>query len=391
MWKHVAANALTLGIVAIACLAALVQVGKSRWSEAGPLAEATFFEVPRGASLRRVSEDLEAAGIVSSGSLFRIGTGYAERDDALKFGTYEIPAGATMPEVLDIVTAGGPSVFPYSVTYVLRAIGPEVRVRERVPGQGEAVEVATFLPGEPVPEAYSELLAREVPITWRVSVAPGLTSWEVVEGLKAVDALDGDVDVPPEGVLAPDTYDVARGSTRGELLARMRAAQERVLADAWAGRAPGLPISTPEEALILASIVEKETGIPDERRTVSAVFVNRLEQGMRLQTDPTVIYGITKGQGPLGRGIRASELRAATPYNTYVIDGLPPGPIANPSAEAIRAAVDPAETGFLFFVADGSGGHAFAETLGEHNANVAEWRAIEAARGAVEAVGVQGE
>ena len=224
-----------------------------------------------------------------------------------------------------------------------------------------------------------------MPITWRVSVAPGLTSWDVVEALKTVDFLEGaeDLPVPPEGTLAPDTYDVAQGSDAEELIGRMRTAQERILAEAWASRAPGLPIETPEEALILASVVEKETGVPEERRTVAAVFVNRLNQGMRLQTDPTVIYGITNGQGgPLGRGIRASELRAATPYNTYVIEGLPPTPIANPGAESIRAALDPEETDYVFFVADGSGGHAFAETLAEHNQNVAEWRAIEAARGA---------
>ena len=287
-----------------------------------------------------------------------------------------------MPEVLDIVTSGAGSIAPFAVTYVLRAQGPEVRVRERQPGRDEPIEVATYAPGDEVPEAFTELLAREVPITWRVSVAPGLTSWEVVEGLKGAEFLEGEVEVPPEGTLAPDTYEVARGSEVADLIQRMRVRQETILADAWAARAPGLPIESPDEALILASIVEKETGVAEERRTVAAVFTNRLEQGMRLQTDPTVIYGITGGQGSLGRGIYQSELDRETPYNTYRIDGLPPTPIANPSAEAIRAAVDPEETGFLFFVADGTGGHAFAETLAEHNENVAEWRAIEAARGA---------
>ncbi|WGH78349.1 endolytic transglycosylase MltG [Jannaschia ovalis] len=381
MWKHIAANVLTLAVVAIACLAALIGLGQSRWSAPGPLEEAVFFEVPRGASMRSVSDRLAEAGIVSNGSIFRIGASYTERYDDLKFGTYEIPPGASMPEVLEIVTAGGPSVFPYTVTYVIRSQGPEIRVRERLPGQEEVVEIATFAPGDAVPEDYTALMERGVPITWRVSVAPGLTSWEVIEGLKGAEFLIGEVAaVPPEGALAPDTYEVARGSEVGELVQRMRVAQERILADAWAARAPGLPLESPEEALILASIVEKETGVPEERRRVAAVFTNRLEQGMRLQTDPTVIYGITDGQGPLGRGIRASELREATPYNTYVIDGLPPTPIANPGPEAIRAALDPEETAFLFFVADGTGGHAFAETLAEHNANVAEWRAIEAAR-----------
>ena len=382
MWKHIAANALTLGVVLVICVAAVVQIGKSRWAAPGPLAEATFFEVPRGASMRAVSESLEEAGIVSSAGIFRIGTDYAERSDELKFGTYEIPPGASMPEVLDIVTTSGASVYPYSVTLFLRAQGPEIRVREQVAGAGEAVDLATYAPGEETPEALTALLEREVPITWRVSVAPGLTSWEVVEGLKRADFLTGEVDLPAEGSLAPDTYEVARGTALAELVERMRVAQESILADAWAARAPGLPIETPEEALIMASIVEKETGVPEERRLVASVFENRLEQGMRLQTDPTVIYGVTGGEGSLGRGLRQSELRAATPYNTYVIEGLPPTPIANPSAEAIRAALDPEDSGYLFFVADGSGGHAFAETLAEHNENVAEWRAIEAARGA---------
>lgn len=380
MWKHIAANVLTLAVVAVACLAALIALGKDRWSSEGPLETAAFFEVPRGASLRQVADSLEEEGIVSSAALFRIGASYTERGHALKFGTYEIPAGATMPEILEIVTSGGPSVFPYSVTYVLRSQGPEVRVRERVPGEAAPVEVATYLPGEDVPEPFVALLERGVPITWRISVAPGLTSWQIVDALNSADFLSGEVAVPPEGTLAPDTYEVARGSSREELLNRMRVAQERILADAWASRAPGLPIDTPEEALTLASIVEKETGIADERRLVAAVFTNRLEQGMRLQTDPTVIYGVTNGQGVLGRGLRRSELDGDTPYNTYRIDGLPPGPIANPGAEAIRAAVDPEQSDFLYFVADGSGGHAFAETLDEHNANVAAWRAVEAAR-----------
>lgn len=391
MWKHIAANVLTLSVVVIVVVAGVVQIGKSRWSEVGPLEEATFFEVARGATMAKVADDLAEAGIVTSASLFRIGTDYGGRAGDLKFGTYEIPARASMPDVLDILTAGGASVFPYSVTHLIRQQEPEVRVRERVPGQEELVEIATYAPGEAVPEAFADLLAREVPITWRVSVAPGLTSWEVIEGLKAVDFLSGeDVPVPPEGTLAPDTYDVARGSERAELVARMREAQERILADAWASRAPGIEVDTPEEALILASIIEKETGVAEERRRVAGVFSNRLEQGMRLQTDPTVVYGITEGRGPLGRGLRRSELDAATAYNTYRIDGLPPTPIANPGADAIRAALDPLETDELFFVADGTGGHAFATTLAEHNQNVAAWRAIEAARGATDGeTGVQ--
>jgi UPF0755 protein len=175
---------------------------------------------------------------------------------------------------------------------------------------------------------------------------------------------------------------VSEGDDRAEILTRMAAAQEQRLAEAWEARDPGLPVETPEELLILASIVEKETGVPEEREQVASVFVNRLNQGMRLQTDPTVIYGITNGQGVLGRGLRRSELRKETPFNTYVIDALPPTPIANPGRASLMAAAQPASEDYVFFVADGTGGHAFAETLEEHNANVARWRQIEAERGA---------
>jgi UPF0755 protein len=171
----------------------------------------------------------------------------------------------------------------------------------------------------------------------------------------------------------------------------MTGRQTEILAEAWAARVDGLPYDTPEEALIMASIIEKETSIPEERGRVASVFINRLQQGMRLQTDPTVIYGITKGEGVLGRGLRQSELRRETPWNTYVIDGLPPTPIANPGRDAILAAVKPDVTDYVFFVADGTGGHAFAVTLDEHNENVARWRAIEAERGAEGETGVQGE
>lgn len=382
MWKHVASNALTLGIVVVAALALAVQAGRSMWSSGGPLTEATFFEVERGASLRAVSEGLDDAGIVTSGALFRVGTQYAERADDLKFGTYEIPAGASMPQVLDILTSGGASVFPYTVTYLVRPGGiGAYRLRERRPGAETSEEVAAFVAGEDPPPEYEAVVDGDAPVTYRVAVAPGLTSWEVVTGLADADFLEGDVgEVPPEGMLAPDTYDVPPGADRAALVARMRGVQEERLAQAWAERAPGLPVETPEEALILASIVEKETAVAEERELVSSVFVNRLERGMRLQTDPTVIYGVTQGQGPLGRGLRRSELDTPTPWNTYVIEGLPPTPIANPGEAALRAALNPEASPYVYFVADGTGGHAFAETLAEHNENVARWREIEAQR-----------
>jgi UPF0755 protein len=289
-----------------------------------------------------------------------------------------------MEEVLQIVTAGGASQFRYTATYVLRLSGTgELRLRERVPGTGEIVELADFAYEEGVPEVYTDLVESGTPVAYRVSVPEGLTSWQIVEGLRAADFLSGEIaEVPPEGMLAPDTVEVQRGADRQEILDGMIAAQEAILAQAWATRQDGLPLASPEEALILASIIEKETSVPEERGRVSSVFVNRLNRGMRLQTDPTVIYGITEGQGILGRGLRQSELRAETPWNTYVISGLPPTPIANPGRAAIEAAVNPDATDFIFFVADGTGGHAFSVTLEEHNRNVARWRQIEAERAA---------
>ncbi|MFW5655848.1 MAG: endolytic transglycosylase MltG [Roseicyclus sp.] len=384
MWKHVAANGFSLLILLAVALAGAIGWGQRQWVSEGPLEQAIFFEVPRGASLRAVSEDLEEAGAVSSAMLFRLGTDYAGAAGDLRFGSYEIPAGASMQTVLEIVTAGGPSSFRYAATYVLRIDGRgELRLRERIPGTGEIVELASFEYEEGVPEIYTDLVERDQITVYRVAVPEGLTSWQIVQGLNEADFLSGEVpDIPQEGMLAPDTYEVRRGEGRVELLARMRAAQEVILAEAWENRVDGLPLESPEEALILASIIEKETSVPEERGQVASVFVNRLNQGMRLQTDPTVIYGVTNGRGVLGRGIRQSELRDENPWNTYVIDGLPPTPIANPGRAAIEAALDPDQTDYIFFVADGTGGHAFAQTLDEHNRNVAVWRQIEAERAA---------
>jgi len=363
-------------IVVLFAIGGAIGWGQSQYNSDGPLAQATFFEVPRGASLRSVSERLAEEGVVSNASIFRVGVQYAGMAQDLKFGNYEIPAGASMAEVIDILTAGGPSTFRFVANYVIRNAGGEMRFRERVPGTGEIKVLAEFAAGEPAPEAYTRAVEDGTPIVYRVSVAEGLTSWQIVEGLKGADFLVGEVtELPAEGSLAPDTYELRRGSDRNELLAQMAAAQERILDEAWANRVDGLPLETKEEALILASIIEKETGVPEERRQVASVFINRLNQGMRLQTDPTVIYGITGGEGNgLGRGIRQSELRRRTDYNTYVISGLTPTPIANPGKLAIEAALNPDDTPYIFFVADGTGGHAFAVTIGEHNRNVAAWR-----------------
>ena len=379
MWRSVASNALTLILVLLVAAAAAVAWGRNEFVKPGPLAEAICLQVDRGASLASVSRNLEERGAITDARIFRIGSEYAGRADDMKFGSYLIDPGASMAEVLETVTSGGQSTCGQEVNFRIGVASADVILRELDPTTNQFVEVVKFDPSaQKAPPEY--LKAVEAPdMRYRVTLAEGVTSWQVVEELKAADFLSGEVAaIPPEGSLAPESYDVEKGSARADLIARMTELQGNTLASLWASRAEGLPYDSPEQALIMASIVEKETGIAEERRRVASVFVNRLEQGMKLQTDPTVIYGITKGEGVLGRGLRQSELRRETPYNTYVIDGLPPTPIANPGRLSIEAALNPEDTRFLFFVADGSGGHAFAETLEEHNRNVERWRQIEA-------------
>jgi UPF0755 protein len=212
----------------------------------------------------------------------------------------------------------------------------------------------------------------------QVTIPEGLTSEQAVARLLENDVLSGSVrEIPKEGSLLPETYRFPRGFTREQMLQRMTADQRRAVADIWAKRALNLPLRTPEELVVLASIVEKETGKASERARVAAVFVNRLSRRMKLQSDPTIIYGLVGGKGSLGRPILRSDIDRPTAYNTYVIDGLPPGPIANPGRAALEATANPLQTKELYFVADGTGGHVFAETLEEHNRNVARWREIE--------------
>jgi UPF0755 protein len=392
MWRSVASNALTLFIVILIAMAALVAWGRNEFFAAGPLAEPICLQVERGASLSSVSRNLEERGAISDARIFRIGAEYADRADDLKFGSYMVPARASMSEVLEAITATGRSTCGRDLNFRIGVTKSDVVLSELNLATNSLTEVVRFDAGtDPLPPEYLEV-SDDPALVLRVTVAEGVTSWQVVDALKKADFLQGALEtVPPEGSLAPGGYEVERGTERGAIIAEMTEKQAAILAEAWANRAEGLPYDTPEQALIMASIIEKETGIAEERGRVASVFINRLQQGMRLQTDPTVIYGITKGEGVLGRGLRQSELRRETPYNTYVIDGLPPTPIANPGAEAIRAAVNPDQTDFLFFVADGTGGHAFAETLEEHNENVARWRQIEAEQGAAEEGGVQGE
>ena len=326
MMRHFAANALTVLIIGLLLFLGIILWGKSEYESAGPLTAPLRIEVEKGEALGSVGAKLAKGGAISDPRLFRVAARYTGQDAGLKFGEYEIPAGASMKDILALLNKGG---------NVLR----------------------------------------------QIIVPEGWTSWQVVELLNSREELTGEIaEVPAEGSLAPAGYDYQRGDDRNTLIARMQTEQDKILAEAWAGRAPNLPLKKPRDLLTLASIVEKETGIPEERGEVAAVFVNRLIRGMKLQTDPTVIYGVTGGKEALGRGLRASELAKITPYNTYAIVGLPPTPIANPGKAAIEAAAHPVESGFLYFVADGSGGHAFAKTLEEHNRNVVAWRRLEAER-----------
>jgi UPF0755 protein len=232
----------------------------------------------------------------------------------------------------------------------------------------------------PARVSYAEILAQLVAgrtLTRFLTIPEGLTGVEVSALVNAAAAMRGAAsNTPPEGSLLPETYDYKWGADRAAMLARMQAAMEKTLAELWPQRAGDLPLATAQEALVLASIVEKETGIAGERRKVAGVFVNRLRLGMPLQADPTVIYALTLGRAPLGRALTRADWQVDSPYNTYRIRGLPPGPIANPGRAAIEAALNPERHDYIYFVADGSGGHAFARTLDEHNRNVARWRAV---------------
>lgn len=299
------------------------------YQKPGPLAANTNFVVRSGAGLAEIANNLERNGIVSDARIYRyVTTTYLTEGQTLKAGEYEIKAGSSMKEITALLESGK------SILYA-------------------------------------------------VSFPEGLTVKQMFQRLAADPVLEGDLptELPPEGSLRPDTYKFTRGTNRAEIVTQMRAAQERLIDQIWEKRDPDLPVKTKEEFVTLASIVEKETGKDDERAHVASVFINRLNKGMRLQSDPTIIYGLFGGDGkPADRPIFQSDIRKETPYNTYVIKGLPPGPIANPGRAALEAVAHPWKTDDLYFVADGTGGHAFAATLKEHNANVRRWRKIEAER-----------
>ncbi|QEE35896.1 endolytic transglycosylase MltG [Octadecabacter sp. SW4] len=383
MWKHIAANGLTFLIVALFLAGGVILWGMNEYSAEGPLDQAICLNVRDGSNMRRVSEQLSEQGAIKSPAIFRMGSDYSERTSQLKAGNFLVPERASMEDIVGIVTGTGRSTCGTEVVYRIGVVRNVVQIRELDPATNRYVDLAEFeMAGDNVPAVYGTV-RDESDTQYRVVLAEGVTSWQAMTALNGIDVLTGEIgETPAEGALAPDSYELVPGEDVAQILDEMVTAQAEFLAQAWANRVDGLPLETPEQALILASIVEKETGGQDEVGTVASVFENRLRQGMPLQTDPTVIYGITNGEGILGRGLRQSELRAETPYNTYVIPGLPPTPIANPGRASIEAVMNPEETDYIFFVAktlNPADGHNFAVTLEEHNANVAIYRALEAA------------
>lgn len=379
MPRHIAAKIFNLLILLLLIFGGFFYWAKTEFMAPGPLQKSLFIEVPQGSSISQLSKQLKEQGAVSFEVIMRVGSRYFGHPDQLKFGAYEVPAGASMADILSIVTKGGTGFNRFVVNYRIGIRRAKLVLSERKPGTGEFTQLVEFGAGSEIPKIYSDMVTAKTRITYRITIAEGATVWQIVESLKQAEFLSGTVDnIPAEGTLAPNTYEIYRGTEVSAVVEQMFEEQQTTLAEEWEQRAPDLPFNTPEAALILASIIEKETGVAEERQEVAAVFVNRLNKGMKLQMDSTVEYGITNGQGFLNRGLRRSELAKKTPYNTYIIKGLPPGPIGNPGRAAIRAAVNPNTSRNLYFVADGTGGHAFAKTLNEHNANVAKWRKIEA-------------
>jgi UPF0755 protein len=319
---------LVLAILAVA-LAALW--GYVRITRPGPLEHASAVVILRHAGVDAISRHLAEAGVIDDRDVFALTVQILGKRRALRAGEYEFPAHASVREAIDVLV-------------------------------------------------YAK------PVVRRLTVAEGLTSAQAVDEIARAEGLEGTLkDKPAEGSLLPETYNYTWGDGRDEMVQRMQRAMREALAAAWRDRAAGLWLKSPEEAVILASIVERETGKPEERPRIAGVFLNRLRDHMRLQSDPTVIYALTQGKGPLGRPLAHADLDTQSSYNTYVTDGLPPGPIANPGKASLLAVLHPAETSELYFVADGTGGHVFAKTLAEHNKNIAHVRVIQPPSGAPKA------
>jgi UPF0755 protein len=323
----------TLLVVVSIAVGAGLFIGKQRFEAPGPLPEDKVVNIPRGLGIRDIADLLQREGVINQPYVFMGGVVVLKARGELKYGEYQFSKQSSVAEVVETIT------------------------------EGKVVQHAFTVP-------------------------EGLTSEQIVARLLETEVLTGQIkEIPREGTLLPETYRFTRGMTREQIIQRMQQAHRRVLQEVWERRVQDLPVKTPEQLVTLASIVEKETGKPDERTRVAAVFVNRLKTRMRLQSDPTIIYGLTGGKGSLGRPILRSEIEQATPYNTYVVDGLPPGPIANPGRASLEAAANPARTKELYFVADGTGGHVFSDNYAEHQKNVARLRGIEHGNGIAPAAG----
>ena len=309
-------------LLAVVGIAALF-LGKQRFEMLGPLPADKIVNIPHGSGIRDIADVLQREGVIDQPWVFIGGVLALKAREDLKAGEYQFAAHASLRDV-----------------------------------------VATIVDGKVIPH--------------QISFPEGLTSEQIVARLLQDDILTGNIkEIPREGSLLPDTYNFTRGISREQIIQRMQAAQQRLVKEIWERHSPDLPIKTPDQLVILASLIEKETAKPDERTRVAAVFVNRLKQRMRLQSDPTIIYGLVGGKATLGRPIMRSEIDQPTPYNTYQIDGLPPGPICNPGRASLEAAANPARTRELYFVADGAGGHVFADNYDQHQKNVARLRSLE--------------
>jgi UPF0755 protein len=315
---------ITILLIAMLGAGSAYYYGKRKLEAPGPLPEDKVVNIPPRAGMTDIAEILQREGVIDNNRWAFIGSVFAlKARSGLKPGEYQFQKNASLHEV-----------------------------------------IGTMVDGKVVQHA--------------VTIPEGLTSEQIVARLSDNDIFAGTVhEIPREGTLLPETYKFPRGTTRDQVIARMQQAQKRVVAEIWEHRSADIPVKTPEQLVTLASIVEKETGKADERSRVAAVYVNRLRQKMKLQSDPTIIYGLVGGKGTLGRPIKRSEIMQPSPYNTYVVDGLPPGPIANPGRASLEAAANPARTRDLFFVADGTGGHTFTETYDQHQKNVAKLRAME--------------
>ncbi|MFZ1065247.1 MAG: endolytic transglycosylase MltG [Pseudolabrys sp.] len=323
----------TLLVVISIAVGAGLFIGKQRFEAPGPLPEDKVVNIPRGLGIRDIADLLQREGVINQPYVFMGGVIVLKARGELKYGEYQFSKQSSVADVVETIT------------------------------EAKVVQHAFTVP-------------------------EGLTSEQIVARLLENEVLTGQIkEIPREGTLLPETYRFTRGMTREQIIQRMQQAHRRVLQEVWERRVQDLPVKTPEQLVTLASIVEKETGKPDERTRVAAVFVNRLKTKMRLQSDPTIIYGLTGGKGSLGRPILRSEIDQATPYNTYVVDGLPPGPIANPGRASLEAAANPARTKELYFVADGTGGHVFSDNYAEHQKNVARLRGIEHGNGVAPAAG----